>query len=125
MILLVGITIFCDQGRKSRPLNSHGFTTCHKVSLLFSGSHGRFFVSHGFTNCGWISFQTHSMKTNKDNKISCQKIFYNFVILDSGTATRSYPGNGCPQNYQKFYRKHLSGVNLINFFFSLIVFAII
>ena len=73
LLLLVGITIFCDQGRKSRPVKSHGFTACHTVSLLFSGSHGRFFVSHGFTNCEWILFQTHSKKTNKDNIISCQK----------------------------------------------------
>ena len=34
----------------SRPLNCHGFTLRHMVSLLFSRSHGSFFISHGFTN---------------------------------------------------------------------------
>ena len=43
-----------------RPLDSHGFTVCHTVSLPFSRSHGRFFISHGFTNFKWIFSQTHS-----------------------------------------------------------------
>ena len=43
-----------------RPLDSHGFTVCHTVSLPFSRSHGRFFISHGFTNFKWIFSQTHN-----------------------------------------------------------------
>ena len=41
------------------------------------------------------------------------------MILDLETATRTCPGNGCFRNYQKFYRKHLSSINLIKtvFFF--------
>ena len=31
-----------------RPLNSHGFTLCHTVSLSFSWSHGQIFISHDF-----------------------------------------------------------------------------
>ena len=45
---------------QSRPLNSHGFTMCHTVLLLFSRSHGRFFISHDFTNIAWIFSQTYS-----------------------------------------------------------------
>ena len=43
-----------------RPLNSHGFTLCHAVSLPFSQSHNSFFTSHSFTNFEWIFSQTHS-----------------------------------------------------------------
>ena len=42
------------------PLNSHSFTSCHTVSLLFSRPHGRSFISRGFTNFKWIFSQTHS-----------------------------------------------------------------
>ena len=43
-----------------RPLNSHGFTVCHTVSLSFSRSQGKFFISHGFTNFERIFSQAHS-----------------------------------------------------------------
>ena len=42
------------------PLNSHGFTVCHKVSLPFSQSHGSSLITHSFTNFEQIFFQTHS-----------------------------------------------------------------
>ena len=40
-----------------RPLNSHGFTMCHLVSLPFLQSHGSFFISHYFTNFEQIFFK--------------------------------------------------------------------
>ena len=43
-----------------RPLNFHGFTVCHTVSLPFSQPHGRFFISHGSKNFERIFSQTHS-----------------------------------------------------------------
>ena len=43
-----------------RPLNSHGFTVCHTVSLPFSRSHGELFISHGFTNFEPMFSLTHS-----------------------------------------------------------------
>ena len=43
-----------------RPLNSHGFTVCHTVSLPFSRYHDRFLISHGFTNFERIFSQNYS-----------------------------------------------------------------
>ena len=43
-----------------RPLNSHGFTVCHTISLPSSRSHNGFLISHGFTNFERIFSQTHS-----------------------------------------------------------------
>ena len=65
-----------------RPLNSHGFTVCHKVSLPSSRSHGRFFISHGFTNFKSIFSRTHIFlrkKTRQHNPLSkkyCSIVFY-------------------------------------------------
>ena len=105
------------------PLNSHGFTVCHTVSLPFSRSHGRFFISHGFANFKWIFSQTHNFlrkQTRQHNPLSekyCNIVFCiqkknNSVIFDSETSTRSSPGNDCPVNYQNFYEKHPSSISL-------------
>ena len=102
-----------------RPLNSHGFIVCHKVSLPSSQSHGRFFISHGFTNFKSIFSRTHNFlrkKTRQHNSLSknivalsfTYKRINNSVIFDSETSTRSSPGNDCPVNYQNFYEKHQS-----------------
>ena len=47
-------------GSFCRPLNSHGFTVCHTVSLSFSRYHDRFLISHGFTNFERIFSQNYS-----------------------------------------------------------------
>ena len=106
LFILLGI---CWSTLCNRPLNSHGFTVCHTVSLPFSRSHGRFFISHGFTNFKWIFSQTHNFlrkQTRQHNLLSkkyCSlsstyKKIHNSVIFDSETSTRSSPGNDCPAN---------------------------
>ena len=42
-----------------RPLNSHGFTVCHTISLPLSRSYGRLFVSQALTNFKWIFSKNH------------------------------------------------------------------
>ena len=107
----------------SRPLSSHGFTVCHMISLPFLRSHGRFFISPGFSNFKWIFSQTHNflrIPTRQHNPLSkkysivlyIQKI-NNSVTFHSETSSRSSPGNDCPVNYQKFYEKDPSSINLI------------
>ena len=108
-----------------RPLNSHGFTVCHTVSLTFPRSHGRLLICHGFTNFKWIFSQTHNFlrkQTRQYNPLSKKyfrimsstyKKINNSVIFDSETSTRSSPGNECHVNYQKFYEIHPSSINLI------------
>ena len=51
-----------------RPLNSHGFTVCHRVSLLFSWSHSRFFISHGFSYKFLVNSLSNSQFPKKSNK---------------------------------------------------------
>ena len=113
-----------------RPLNSHGFTVSHTVSLPFSRSHGRFFISHGFKILIGFSpkfpFAQFPKKTNKAIQSPVKKyrsiVLYiqknnNSVIFDSETSFRSSPGNSCPVNYQKLYEKHplLSGIVFVIF----------
>ena len=94
------------------------------VSLSFSRYHGRFFISHGFTNFKWIFSQTHNFlrkQTRQHNHLSKKyrsTVLYkkkkkNSVIFNSGTSTKSFPANSSPVNYQKFYEKHPSSINLI------------
>ena len=94
------ITISKFSFREDRSLNSHSFTMCYIVSLPFSQSQDKFFNSHGFTNLRRWNSQFCGMVSN-------------FVIYDLESATRSCPGNGCPHNYQKFYGKYPSSINLI------------
>ena len=95
-----------------RPLNSHGFTVCHTVSLSFSWSHGRFFIFHGFTNFKWIFSQTHNfLRTQNSQHNSLSKKFHSIVlyiqknnnsmIFDSETSTRSCPANSCSMESPK------------------------
>ena len=115
---------FCHQWFYNRPLNSHDFSVCHTVSLSFSWSHGRFFVSHGCTNFKGIFSETYYFlrkQTRQHNPLSknivalssTYKKISNSVIFDSETSTWSSRGNECPLNYQKFYEKHPSSINLI------------
>ena len=88
LFLLLGI---CWSTLCNRPLNSHGFTVCHTVSLPFSRSHGRFFISHGFTNFKWIFSQTHNFlrkQTRQHNLLSknivaCLLHTKKYIILSS------------------------------------------
>ena len=55
--LLFCLTILNSQefpNSNNRPLNSHGFTVSHTVSLPFSQSHSSFLISHSFTKFEWI-----------------------------------------------------------------------
>ena len=47
----------------------------------------------------------------------CKKI-NNSVIFDSETSTKSFPGNDCPMNYQRFHEKYPSSNNLIKSYFQ-------
>ena len=77
--------------KKGRPLNSHGFTVCHTVSLPFSRSHGRFFISHGFTNFERIFSRTYSFlkKQTQVTHFNVNKERISSMINKNKTSIRS------------------------------------
>ena len=118
-----------------RPLNSHGFTVCHTVSLPFSRSRGRFFISHRFTNFKWIFSQTHNSlrkQTRQQSPVKKYRSIFlyiekknnNSVIFDLEASIRSFPRNSCRANHQKLYEKHPSSISRVKALFSGIVFVI-
>ena len=80
-----------QQPNNDRPLNSHGFTMCHKVSLPFSQSHGRFLISHGFTNSEQIFSQTQNFlrkQTQAAHSNAAEQRIFN-MITKNKTNSRS------------------------------------
>ena len=121
----------CCKLAKSLLLKTHLSTLMVSLCAIwfYCLFHVRFFISHGFTNFQWIFFQTHTFlrkQTRQHNLLSnkiqnvllhTRKKINNFVTFDSETSTKSCPGNGCPVNYQSFYEKNPSNINLIKCFF--------
>ena len=98
--------------QESRPLNSHGFTVYHTVSLLFSRSHSSFFISHSFTNFQWVFFKLRKQAKAVQFLVKKYRSMVLFVILDIETTTRGCPGVAVPGDYQKQYEKYPLSINL-------------
>ena len=72
-----------------RPLNSHGFTVCHTVSLPFSRSHGRFFISYAFKNFEQIFLKLTVSKKTQGAHSSVNKERISSMINKNKTSIRS------------------------------------
>ena len=81
---------FCNLWKDVRPLNFHGFTVRHTVSLPFSRSHGRFFISHGFTNFEQIfSQKTHSFLKTQAAHSNAAKELISSIINNNKASSRN------------------------------------
>ena len=74
---------------KDIPLNSHGFTVCHTVSLPFSRSHGGFFISYALTNFERIFSQTHSSLKKQTKAAHCNAAGERISRMINKNKTRS------------------------------------
>ena len=99
---------------------SHGFTAFLTVSQLGSSFLTVLQIFSGFSFKLTVfqeNKQGNTILWQKKNIVGCsstyKKLINNFLAFNSETSTKSFPGSGCPVNYQNFYEKNPSNINLI------------
>lgn len=68
--------------RFCRPFNSQRFIACHKVSLFFSWTHGKFFISNGFTNFEWTFCQIQNFIRKQTKATHSKEGALEMVLLE-------------------------------------------